>query len=110
MMISALPHPYESFQTLAATAFASWAPMATVTFSRLEVTGRSGAAVLKADIRSTKSELESGQYILKLSQYSQWQPAVDEAAVHHRAEERTPTFAHAHIPRQRRSFTPPREE
>jgi hypothetical protein len=108
---TSLPAPYERYQKLADLALMEWVPGARVVFYPLEASGHSGSAVLKIDLRNIRgNDLEAGQYILKLSDYSAWLSVENEVIAHARAEKQSGPFATAHLPKLRKSFTPPREE
>lgn len=109
-MPSKLPTTFERFQKLADSALSTWAPGSKTTFQELKATGESGSAIVKVDISPTaECELEAGQYILKLSEYSQWHDQEEESTAHKRAEEHDQLFADQHIPRLRRVFAAPHE-
>ena len=94
----------EDFKTLLDAAFAEWAPGAKVSYKRLRG-GRSGAVVLKVDIRGEHDgDLDNGQYILKLSRHSKWLDQDSEIVAHRRATDRNTTFATQHIPNLVKAF------
>ena len=98
------PTESEKFKSLADAAFGQWAPGATLNYKTLKG-GRSGAAVLKVDIRGDHGgDLENGQYILKLSEHSMWPDQDSEIDAHKRATDWSQGYAHAHIPTLVRSF------
>src|SRR5207253_4350802 len=92
------PTESEKFKPLADAAFEQWVPGATLNYRTLKG-GRSGAAVLKVDIRGDHGgDLENGRYILKLSEHSEWANQDSEIDAHKRATDWNQSFAHAHIP------------
>src|SRR5687767_11513 len=100
----------EDFKTLLDAAFAEWAPGAKVSYKRLRG-GRSGAVVLKVDIRGEHDgDLDNGQYILKLSRHSQWRDQDSEIVAHRRATDRNTTFATQHIPNLVKAFDLPGDD
>ena len=104
------PSEYDDFKTLLDAAFEEWAPGARLVYKSLRG-GRSGAAVLKVDIRGEHSgNVENGQYILKLSRHSKWFDQDSEIDAHERATNRNTDFAKEHIPNLVRAFNLPANE
>ena len=93
------PSKFAEFLPLAEAAFNVWAPDAKVSYNPLQG-GRSGALVLKVDVRQTqRGIIEPGQYVLKLSKYSKWLSEAKEVEAHRRAVARNEGFAKDHITR-----------
>jgi hypothetical protein len=102
-MISQFPQGCREFEPLARAAFEKWAPKATVIFKQLKG-GRSGAAVLKVDVRDGGSVLESGNYILKLSRHSDGNSPESEITAHRRAWGWNESYSQEHVPVLRLNF------
>src|SRR5262249_46970334 len=93
-----LPAECEPFRALAEEAFGAWAPGATIKFAPLKP-GFSGSALLRVDLRTQKgSDIESGQYILKLSHPPKWENQEDEITAHERAYDWNGAYSKNHLP------------
>ena len=94
------PPEMVGFRVIANKAFEEWAPGSEVSFRRLKQ-GYSGSAVVRADVRPARggAAVESGEYIVKLSEPPKWADQQSEDLCHLRAEQFDVDFALQHIPR-----------